>query len=489
MDLKINYGNNFCELIFGAWRMLVKKLNGIKGKILEKDRNTAIFFLILVILLKLPTMALDYHWDAILYSRQALFYAENGPFAVPEGRIAHVPLLQWITAIPFGIFGESPFVGHFVIALFSFIGVFYAYKLAKHLKGKEAGLISAFFVLLIPVYFSISGQFLFDVPVAAATLAAIYYFIKDDTKKYLVSAVAAVLLKESGILVVGAAVIYSLFRERKRAFIYGSPLILTVLWQVWMALNRPVSGFLIPSTVFKIPLRLAASVYDALFINYAWLLLLPIIYAAYRKKILFEDRAAIIPLTITVYILFFGLVPVFILPRYFLPATALLCVGSAVALDSSFKKYKIAAVLICAIFVSGYFWHYGMKGFLEDPIYRGGIYQGMITQLKNGEMTLDYIDFVNAEEEGLRYIFANYKGKTVAAKFPIYEPELSSVENGKRRWFANNITVVPTEQFDRADVLVQESCCLDSIKPDWPEVARFGVGGINEIIIYKNPTR
>ncbi len=455
----------------------------------KSDRNAALFFLALVILLKFPTMALDYHWDAILYSRQALFYADNGPFAVPEGRIAHVPLLQWITAIPFKIFGESPFVAHFIISIFSFIGVFYAYRLGKHLKGNGAGLIAAFFVLLLPAYFSISGQFLFDVPVTAATLAAVYYFIKDDTKKYLVAAGAAVLLKESGILVVGAAVLYAIFKERKKIIIYASPMALTVLWQFWMSLNREVSGFLIPSTIGKIPLRLFASMYDALFINYAWLLLLPMIYAVYKKKILFKDKASIIPLTVTVYILFFGLVPVFILPRYFLPGTALLCVLSAAALNDSLKKYKIAAILICALFVSGYFFHYGIKGVLEDPIYRGGIYQSITTQLKNGEMTLDYIDFVKAEEGALDYISSNYKGKTVAAKFPIYEPELASVENGKRKWSANNITVIPTEQFDRADILVQESCCLDSLKPDWPEAARFGAGWINEVIVYKNPAK
>lgn len=465
-----------------------KSLRNLKDWVFQRDRNTALFFLALVIIVKLPTMGLDYHWDAILYSKQALFYAQNGPFAVPEGRIAHVPLLQWVTAIPFGIFGESPFAGHFVIALFSFIGVFYAYKLGSYLKNKQVGIISAFFVLLLPVYFSISGQFLFDIPVAAATIATVYYFIKADTKKYLISASAAVFLKETGILVVGAAIIYALFKERKKVFVYASPLVLTGLWQLWISLHREVSGFLIPSSIGAVPLRFAASIYDSLFMNYTWLLLLPIVYAFYKKKKLFSGRAAILPLAILTYILFFGIVPVFILPRYFLPAGILLAVMGSVALADSTKKYKILSAVICLLFISAYFVHYGIKGVLEDPIYRGGIYHKMTTQLKNGEMTLDYIEFVESEEKALDYIFANYSGKTIAAKFPIYEPELASVESGGRLWKKNNIKVIPIEEADKADVLIQESCCLDDIdgvKSGFKEVAKFGSGGINEITVYK----
>ena len=453
----------------------------------KKDRNIALVLFFVVFLSKLPTMGLDYHWDAVLYSKQALFYAENGPFAVPGGRIAHVPLLQWITAMPFKVLGESPFVGHFIIALFSFIGVFFAYKTGKIIGGKKTGIVGAFFVFLSPAYFSISGQFLFDVPVTAATLAAVYYFAKNDVNGYLLSASAAVLLKETGILIVGAAILYAVFRERKKIVIYALPVLLTIIWQLWMSFNRPVSGFLISSSALNIPARLIAATYDALFMNYSWLLSILILYAIYKKKSV-KGRLDILPITIAVYILFFGIVPVFMLPRYFMPATAIAAVWAAGSLTNTIKKYNIVALIVCFLLASTFAIHDGVKGLAEDPVYRGGIYENKITALKNGEMTMDYADFVKADEDAIKYIIANYSGKTVAAEFPIYEPEMANVDVGERQWLKNKIHVIPLNESKKADILVYQTCCSSFPLTNWPVEAEFK-SNLQDIIIYKNPDK
>lgn len=451
------------------------------------DKRIGTIFLALVILAKLPTMGLEYHWDATFYAKQAALYAKS-PFAVSEGRIVHVPLLQWLTASMFFLFGESAFLAHFVIALFSFVGVYYAYLLGRELGDKLSGLLSAVLVFMLPAYFAFSGQYLFDIPVAALSIASIFYFIKRDDRKYAVSALMMVFLKETGVILAGAAFLYSLAFERKKA-VYSMPaLALPLIWHAWIGRSREVTGFLVNSGLENLPLRFFASLYDVFFINYTWVLLLPVFYALYKGHLHFKSRSWAIPFSIACYVGFFSLVPVFLLPRYFLPATALLAIVSGVSLSHSIKSGRRAvliAFVISTLFISAYYGHDGLKGKLEDPLYRA--YLGWeITSVKNGEMTLEYIDFVSAEKEALDYIMSKYQGKKIVATFPIYEESLRDIDVGSRKWKKNDIEVLPPERSGEAAALVKEPCCPIDIPQNWVQVASFGKT-LNRVAIYEPP--
>jgi len=452
------------------------------------DRRIGSLFLILVILAKLPTMGLEYHWDATFYAKQAALYAKSGPLAVSEGRIVHVPLLQWLTALAFFVFGESTFLAHFIIALFSFIGVYYAYLLGRALGGKLAGLMSSAFVFLLPSYFAFSGQYLFDVPVTALTIASIHYFIKREEEKYAASALLTVFLKETGIILAGAVFLYSLIFERKKV-VYSIPaLALPLLWHAWIGRSREVTGFLVNSGIANIPSRFLASLYDVFFINYSWVLIIPIFYAIYRGHLHFKARSLSIPLVIASYVGFFSLVPVFLLPRYFLPAAALLAIASAVSLSHLIKSGKnatIMALVMVLLFISAYYWHDGLKGKIEDPLYRS--YLGWeITSIKNGEMTLEYMDFVSAERQALDHIMSKYQGKKIVAIFPIYEESLRDIDVGSRQWKKNGIVVLPPERASEAVAMVKEPCCPFEIPEGWVQVTSFGKP-LNRVEIYELP--
>lgn len=458
--------------------------NSAKGHVIF----ATIFFI--VALIKYPTLGIDYHWDATLYAKQAVFFLEHGPLAVSGERIFHVPLLLWISAFFYRFLGESVFVSHMIIAAFSSIGVYYSYKSGKGIAGETAGKLCALFVFVLPAYFALSGQFLFDIPVAAATLATAYHFSRGDMRGYLTFAVAAGLLKESGVLVAMAAVFYSALKERNSIFVYAIPIVPPIMWQLIAARNgAPVGNFISKVLISQMPQRFVAAVYDTVWINNTWVFLFLAIVFYPKVRQLLGGRNAIYPITVFVYIVFFSISPVAILPRYFIPATALFVVAATAGMASSIEGAKLPkiAFTITILLLSAYSFHSGIKGLIEDPLYRG-IYENKITALKNGEMTMDYVSFVRAEEEAVEFILKNYKGKTVAAGFPIYEPDVVEIDVGKRKWLENRIRVVKPDDFNDADILVFESCCPIVRRPEWPVIASFG-GQLNTVNIYQNPAR
>lgn len=74
---------------------------------------------------------------------------------------------------PFGVYDT----GHLVIAITSFIGVVFAYRLGKRLAGPMAGFFSALLLLLTPLYYGHSFMNPKDIPFATMFLVCIYYFI------------------------------------------------------------------------------------------------------------------------------------------------------------------------------------------------------------------------------------------------------------------------------------------------------------------------
>jgi hypothetical protein len=67
--------------------------------------------------------------------------------------------------------------GHLVIAITSFIGVVFVYRLGKKLGGPMAGFFSALILLLTPVYYGHSFMNAKDIPFAVMFLISLYYMI------------------------------------------------------------------------------------------------------------------------------------------------------------------------------------------------------------------------------------------------------------------------------------------------------------------------
>ncbi len=86
---------------------------------------------------------------------------------------------SFFNAISAFIANHSPLglyeTGHLVIAITSFIGVLFAYRLGKRLAGPMAGFFSALLLLITPVYYGHSFMNPKDIPFAVMFLVSLYY--------------------------------------------------------------------------------------------------------------------------------------------------------------------------------------------------------------------------------------------------------------------------------------------------------------------------
>jgi predicted membrane-bound mannosyltransferase len=74
-------------------------------------------------------MSLDYHWDALTFAGQAKYLSVHGLLSTPPGYMVHLPFFTWVLAINYKLFGESPFLSHLIVAIFSFLGTYFTYLL------------------------------------------------------------------------------------------------------------------------------------------------------------------------------------------------------------------------------------------------------------------------------------------------------------------------------------------------------------------------
>ena len=465
-------------------------IGNLAALVTKRERNTALLFLVLVILVKIPTMGLDYHWDAVLFAKQTLFYADNGPFALPGGRILHVPLLQWTIAIPFGMFGESPFAAHLVIALFSFIGVFYTYRLASKIYNQKIGLAAAFLLLFSTAYFSMSGQFLCEVPLAALSTATVYYALMENKKAYILFASALVLTKEPGIMTVFAISLYRLISRRgiRDSVFHTLPVVAPLAWFLWSFINLgfgPNTAAFINVPIFQVLLRPLEILYTNFTWKYLWVLSIPLAIRFWKHGSSSEEKCML--LVISGYAAFFIFLPVFILPRYLLPVIPLFIIMGTKALSEvSKERFNVAVVALVILFISTYHFNGGVKGIMQDPVFSSGFYR--LTSVENGEMDMGYTDMVRAQTDALNYFFDNHPNSTVLAKFPIYEEGLDGIDVGQRNWNEHGVKVVSPDNGTAQFALV-ESCCwsnqeLDSVKN--MSLEKSFVLGKYQVEIYSN---
>ena len=440
----------------------------------KTDRIYFVFLFALVILLKLPTMNLDYYWDALTFAGQAKYLSINGLLTTPPGYMIHVPFFTWFLAINYKIFSESPFLSHFIIAIFSFLGAYFTYLLGKFLFNEKVGIISSLLLFFSPIYFAISGQVLFDVPLTAMTVITLYFALKKKLFLYLVSASILVLIKEPGFIAVISLLFYQFIKKEKcRNILYHAvPLLFLLIWETWTWLKT--GSFLLGSGTFTpyqgflfILVRGITNIYQIFFWNYNWILSIFLIitfshHYFNKKKIPIQT----IPLFLTglIYWILFTFAPVPLLPRYLLAVAPIFFIFSAYSINFYFKNKVFVIFLIVAIlFISCYRWNSGFKGIIQDPILHSKIfYPKSLTSIKNGELSLDYIDIVKLEDEALYYIFNNHPNSVVIASFPLTDDANLQVDVGYRQWKKFNITVLQSskENIAKSDLIVYESCCI-----------------------------
>jgi len=475
-------------------------INQIK-KYYKKNKTNLryfIFLFILTISLKFFTLNLPYHWDENIYTFWAKWFSINGFLSTPPNYDGHVPLFLWILALNYRVFGESTFISHLIVVIFSSIGLYFVYLIGKFLYNEKVGVLASIITLFSPIYFSISGQTLLDIPLTTFTLATLYFALKKNTLFYLISACLLILTKEPGLLVVLALTIYQFiirknFKEKiKYVVVFLLPILALFGWNLYYWVQTSNFGYFGSGYVSFIVkyypgilmlLKKCAAVLYQLFVwNYHWVLTIIIIYS-----IKFPINKKLMPLfsIMLIFIIFFSFGP--FLPRYLLPVYPLFFIICAYYLASFKKKTWVIFSIIILLFISSYRYNYGIKGFFQDPVFHSTIfYPKIITSVANGELSLDYMDIVNIEKNTLDFIFDNHKNSKVTAAIPLICPwNVNILDVGYRQWNENNVTILlyPVDsltqwlkdnrsntQIDSEDLTRNDLFVIESYSPQYEEI-------------------
>ncbi len=474
-------------------------------RLVENKFFMALFLFLLVFLTKLPTMGIDYDWDSLVVASQSKYYTQHSLLSIPPGIVVHTPFIPWSMSVLYRVFGESPFLSNLIIALFSFLGAYFIYLIGRRTYNSFVGFIASIMLFFSPMYFSLSGQLLYDVPLTAMTIITLYFFMTSNLKFYLVAASILVLIKEPGFLAIIAIIFYSILKKQslKRLLVLASPLILVVVWGTFLLPNIEkigIGGYLAETSSLSLVLqKLAAIIYQVGIWNYSWVLLIIIFYLvkadyiSYRKNIYrrFVDHD-LCPLFIIsiLYFTFFSLPPIFFLSRYTLPIVPLFIILGAVSINK-IKSKKLIVLLVIILFISTYRFNWGIKGAIQDPIFQGLLSDNPISSIRSSELSLDYIDIVSVQGNALDYIFLHQKNTTILATYPLVEDSSIYTNVGRRQWKKNGINVLnqPTpDNIDKADLIIVEAYgnfnkeTLSKIR-DRPILKSFKVNE-KEIIIY-----
>ncbi len=433
-----------------------------------EGRNFIILLALIVFLTKLPTAALDYHMDELVVAGQAKYYQEHGPFVLPPGIVLHVPLIPWLLALLYFLIGETPLLTHIVAICFGLAGAMFTYLIGRSLWGEKVGQVASLLLFLSPPYFALSGQMLYDVPLAATVMAAVYFAMQNRFRFYVVAAAMAVMTKEPGVIAVAAITAWKLLRERNvRALMWCLPALLLVPWYVWYSANASLIPQPFPLLADGSPVyvaeRFATAFYQTAVWNYGWLLLLAVSTFAFMRRDALRKKVpdGVLPLLIVGGFLFVAFsVTGFYLPRYVMPLYPLFFLFGAGALHGLFpRRYAVPAVVIALLFISAYAGNTGLKAVVQDPVFHTDLFYGRtLASIRSGELSMDYVEIVKAQDAAKRYVLAK-PGSVVAAAFPFVERASLAANVGGRQWKANDMTVLyplAKETIDLADVIVVE---------------------------------
>ncbi len=382
-----------------------------------------LFLFILVVSFKLPIINTPHYWDSINRIHNANWVKDHhfNPFLEKGGGMLGAqwrpPFFFELLALSWTLLGNSLFVSHSIVILFSFLGVLFTYLLGELLFNSRVGIISSLLLFFSPLYFAQSGILNYAVPLTALSMMTVYFALKENVKGYLICASCLVLTKETGILILFPVLLIVFLRYCKetklylRILVYILPLLPYLLWL--LACKIYLGSFLYPSHVGNLNLhdplhlfRTFMSKASQLFSNnYHWLLSLFIIISVKRwiKDFYLEREKSILILGgIAAYLFAFALYSI-PLERYLLPVYPLFYILFSRSIDAFFKEnWKplfVTFLLVASLFIVN--WKGNRSGF------------GF-----KFETNLEYLDFIEVHQKAAKFIEEDFPDKHVLTDWP-----------------------------------------------------------------------
>ena len=388
----------------------------------QKNIASILFFLFVLALVlssKLNILNTPYYWDEIGWAKAAYWLSEGSLLRSIPG--LHPPAAFWghpsglhlTLASLFKLFGQSIWISHLLILLFSFLGVYFTYLLARFLYGSIVGIFSALFIFFSPIYFAQSGFFLADIPVAALGVASVYFAIRKSYVPYLICAIYMVMIKETGIAIVVSLLIYFFItewmkfkRKSKEILILSVPLITIILFFIFQKIVTGKFcciypyGFELFKSQQEIIFNEAVSIAKWLFVyQYRYIFTILIVLNFVLIKTSRYKRENL--LFLLIFILSgFTFSFLYFLPRYLLPAVPYLYIMGAWSISELIKTKVLQVAVGTALVV------FMINSLSGPPLYG------------TNEWNMKYLDVIKLHKDMAEFIQINYPTARILAVFP-----------------------------------------------------------------------
>lgn len=337
-------------------------------------RAGAIFFALIAIAMvaiHYPLLRMPFYWDELgQFVPAALDIFERGTW-IPVTTLPniHPPGLMALLAGIWTVFGYSIAATRIAMLLLASLGAFLAFRLTLQLATGVPGLPGFTTVLLLftsPLFYTQAMMAQLDMPAMVLTLLAIVLFLEERVLLSVVTCIALVWMKETGVVlpvVMGAF----LWREGRRrdAVLFAAPLLSLApwLWLLWKSTgsvfgNREFAEYnvLYPLHPARLGLALSRRFWE-LFLNHGYFLGAIPLAVLWRRQPLFARREWRFLLWFTLaHVLAVTVAGGAVLERYLLPVIPLSFAGFAVAWSLMGGRKAIALPLATAsISVLGFF--------------------------------------------------------------------------------------------------------------------------------------
>ena len=150
---------------------------------------------------------LPFYWDeAWVYGPAVRMMADSTPSLLPDSlpvefSRGHPLLFHFLNAVWLKIFGNTVFQAHLFNLIIACLLLLAVYVTGKRIFSPLAGFLAVFFLGMQPVFLAQSVLVLPEVMLAVFVLIALVAFLENKKILYVVAATAALLTKESGIIV------------------------------------------------------------------------------------------------------------------------------------------------------------------------------------------------------------------------------------------------------------------------------------------------
>lgn len=468
------------------------------------DACVFLFLFLVVLFSHYPYWRQPHYWDALdayFPATEGIFKGGLNPLLGGNKNIGHPPLVFWMTAAAWSIFGESLFASHLVIYFFGGILAFSTYLFGKRLVNFLFGICAGVLVQALPLVYAQTAQCLLDLPMAALILLAAYCLWREKWKLFLVAASLMVLTKAYAwayLLPLWFFFPLSRLLEKRKAvpnlflilpiLVYPFYLFL-VYWKtgtwiagdLWKSAAPPMAG-----TLERI-LKSQRAVFNVIFMNSGLELMCLLAFLGigvhFRRlnrekgdaKNTFKDLARSPVFPAVLLLLLISLFGYFIfLPmnypnyRYYLPIYGPLLILGLYGGFHVFREKKREFVILCLclamIFVIR--WHWSVPDRISRifsrpvsrVVYRLLVYDDARDARPlsySGEASLVYTDLLKVTKEAGAYIEKYYSDSPILCNFPLAGYFVYPVQGiVKKRFQVNGIQDPPIEKITKGTIFV-----------------------------------